>query len=143
EKNTVRAPALTDCAVSCLAGAKITMLLPHMTQAQPWLPLFDHDRSFWTRTIIGNYHLEIAVTLPRQRAQDSIESILAVVGRDNHRDQFSQGRVPSARLSYSDSKCLQRWRLPAESPRGHRENPPSQRRSAETPTARARFRLQS
>ena len=48
------------------------------------------------RAVIGDHQLEIAIGLPRQRTQNRVERIHAIIGRDDDGNQVVHGRSLAA-----------------------------------------------
>ena len=72
------------------------MLLPDMLErtAEFRHPIRDQLRRALARPVVGDDDLEIAIGLDRQRTQYGIECVLAVPGRDDHRNQISHASRP-------------------------------------------------
>jgi hypothetical protein len=64
--------------------------LPDVSErnAQARLPALDQRGSGGARAVVGDHDLEAPVGLMRQRRQDRLERVLAIVGRDDDGDEF-------------------------------------------------------
>ena len=93
EEYAVAAARGHDGPVANLGQAKAAVLLPGMVEPAPQLGAPGLDRRGGRRggAVIGDHDLEIPVALAGERAQDRIERILAVIGRDDDRDQLGHG----------------------------------------------------
>src|SRR6202521_5933244 len=123
EKYDVGAGAGANGAVADRRQPEAAILVPHMLDRDrsPGRPFAHHPRGRRARSVVGDHDLEIAVRLPRQRAQHHIESVLPIIGRDNDRDQFIHGGALPAKPSCNGSRFLPHWLPRAETLRGRRE----------------------
>ena len=89
EEDAKLAGAGTDATIADLAAAKAKMLMADMLDRhrQPRRPAFDDACGFRSRAVLGDDDFEILVRLMRERAQRRFERVVAVIGRDNDRDQ--------------------------------------------------------
>src|ERR1700674_261470 len=123
EKYDVGAGAGANGAVADRRQPEAAILVPHMLDRDrlPGGPFAHDPRGRRGASVVGDHDLEIAVRLPRQRAQHRIESVLPIIGRDNDRDQFIHGGALPAKPSCNGSRFLPHWLPRAETLRGRRE----------------------
>ena len=89
KKDAKLARTRDDAAVTDLTAAETAMLMANVLQhdRQPRAPILDKRLGRQTGAIVGDDNFEIAVGLPRQRAQDCIERVFAIIGRDDDGDE--------------------------------------------------------
>ena len=89
QKDAIIASAGGDCAVADLGGAKAAVDLPDVIErsGELRLPASHHCRRLRSRPIVRDHDLEAAVALAGQCRQHRFECILAIVGRNDDRDQ--------------------------------------------------------
>src|SRR4051812_36728915 len=97
EENNIAAGARRNRAIADFGEAKAPILLPDVRDLDTdlGLPRADEVAGGRTRSIVGDYDLEVLGGLPAERAQARAERIGPVVGRDDDRD-VSHGAASQA-----------------------------------------------
>ena len=103
EEDAILADACANSVIADLRGAKSLLFVPHMLDRcrQARLPAFDDPRRLWTRSVISNDNLKVAVPLMGERSQAPIECVWTIVRADHHGDKIIQEPAP---MPESDSR---------------------------------------
>ena len=142
QEDEIASRAFADAEIADLGETEAAVLVPHMLDRDRRAggPVGDDALGRRARAVVGDHDLETAVGLARQRAQDGVERVRPVIGRDDYRDQVIHGDASRAMPSCNGNKFLPRWPLPGETPPGRREIRGAARRRAGTTTGRGRSR---
>src|SRR6516164_4071016 len=107
KKDAKCALARANAAVANLAAAEAAVFVSDMLEREARFPALDQPGGVGSRAVVGDDNLEIAVRLSGQRPQHGRERILAVVGRDDNRNEKGAAHV----LPPTRSKAMHRIAL--------------------------------